>query len=509
MKEHIQHNTCCKGLVREYAWEKYIAITLFFLTALYIVWAVHPVWEQQLLNDDSFITLTYAKNLVAGNGFVYNHPPSTLGTTTPLFTLLTALLAFLFPSLGLIKGAILLSIIPCISTGVVLYLMARYFKWRPLSSVILAVVPLTVIDNTWLLYIGMENWLFQFLLVLTFYLCILNRPKLAGVTVGLLFLTRGEGALIAIILVGYFFAIHKHIPLKFIIASALVLFFFLFYAYTTFGTILPNTLTAKTAQREFFLTHGLDYGFLSTMFTELPRWISSFNLNYAFGLNILLIAVIVGVYAVTVGKQYHLSLFLIWGVSYFLAYTIINPYTYPWYALHLYFVLEVLAGLGLGWVLNKALYYSKRKRITIEFACIILLYTLLSPNIHRGVNAVFGFTGFERAVPYKAVASWLKEHTMPEDSIAYLEIGYLGYFSENQIIDLAGLIDPLIASKIVKNGFTWGFWYYKPKYFLYNRVFDSEIWLPGIRPGMDQYKEVARFPGGHEGTPLVLLERVE
>ena len=47
--------------------------------------------------DDSFITYRYSRNLLAGNGFVYNPGERVLGTTTPLYTLTMA-------SLGLLSG---------------------------------------------------------------------------------------------------------------------------------------------------------------------------------------------------------------------------------------------------------------------------------------------------------------------------------------------------------------------------------------------------------------------
>ncbi|MBZ0305706.1 MAG: hypothetical protein K8I82_06525, partial [Anaerolineae bacterium] len=36
--------------------------------------------------DDAFITFRYSRNLVEGNGFVYNPGDKVLGTTTPLYT---------------------------------------------------------------------------------------------------------------------------------------------------------------------------------------------------------------------------------------------------------------------------------------------------------------------------------------------------------------------------------------------------------------------------------------
>ena len=40
--------------------------------------------------DDAYITFRYARNIVEGQGFVYNPGVRTLGTTTPLYTLLMA-----------------------------------------------------------------------------------------------------------------------------------------------------------------------------------------------------------------------------------------------------------------------------------------------------------------------------------------------------------------------------------------------------------------------------------
>src|SRR3954453_1418522 len=43
--------------------------------------------------DDAFITFRYSRNIVEGQGFVYNIGIPSLGTTTPLFTLLMAVIS--------------------------------------------------------------------------------------------------------------------------------------------------------------------------------------------------------------------------------------------------------------------------------------------------------------------------------------------------------------------------------------------------------------------------------
>ena len=63
--------------------------------------------------DDAFITFRYARNILAGQGFVYNPGEAVLGTTTPLYTLLMAGLGALtggvaapFPQLALLVNAL-------------------------------------------------------------------------------------------------------------------------------------------------------------------------------------------------------------------------------------------------------------------------------------------------------------------------------------------------------------------------------------------------------------------
>src|SRR5450759_412222 len=63
--------------------------------------------------DDPFITYRYAANLQHGLGFVYNSGERVLSTTTPLFTILLALLGNLWhdlPHLAVLLGAFSLAL---------------------------------------------------------------------------------------------------------------------------------------------------------------------------------------------------------------------------------------------------------------------------------------------------------------------------------------------------------------------------------------------------------------
>lgn len=51
----------------------------------------------------------------------------------------------------------------------------------------------------------------------------------------------------------------------------------------------------------------------------------------------------------------------------------------------------------------------------------------------------------------KQLALWFRDHSAPDASIATCLIGHTGLFSERRIIDLCGIIDPVIAHKQVEN----------------------------------------------------------
>lgn len=86
--------------------------------------------------DDAFITFRYSRNLVAGHGFVYNLDQRTLGTTTPLYTLLMAGTGWITGSSGYPWLALAVNALADAITAGLLALMA----WRVSGRVALAAV---------------------------------------------------------------------------------------------------------------------------------------------------------------------------------------------------------------------------------------------------------------------------------------------------------------------------------------------------------------------------------
>ena len=87
--------------------------------------------------DDAFITFRYSRNLVEGQGFVYNPGVHTLGTTTPLFALTMASISGLTGGQDFQWYAIAVSALADAGTVALLYLLGR----RLIGSDWLAIFP--------------------------------------------------------------------------------------------------------------------------------------------------------------------------------------------------------------------------------------------------------------------------------------------------------------------------------------------------------------------------------
>jgi hypothetical protein len=82
-------------------------------------------WIGPYRHDDIYITLTFARNIAAGAGFVYNGGPPILGTTSPLLALLVAGVSWLLPGVSLLTIATSISVTTWIATA---WLLAACWK---------------------------------------------------------------------------------------------------------------------------------------------------------------------------------------------------------------------------------------------------------------------------------------------------------------------------------------------------------------------------------------------
>jgi hypothetical protein len=374
-----------------------LSINIFPLYVLY-------TYPYQDLNDDSLITLTYAKNLAHGRGFVFNHEPPVLGTTTPLFTLLVTAIAILLPQVEIAWIALFLSILCWVGIEFVILLFRDTFELAMWQAAVLCII---IVASGWISNLGMEAYLFAFLLIVSIALFLNNHRFYAGVSAGLLFLTRYEGILVFCLLfsddiIRHFIQepnnalqIRKRI-LKLCVGFASIVIPWFLYAYLTFGSILPNTLAAKMAQGRLAFSRP----FLQRLFYE---WAPSWGKQLTWGrfpfVNLWWILVLIGLITVVVQKRKWLF-FLIWILAYIGGYSILGVSAYAWYQLPIVFVANILLGLGLITCIE---FLTKQKKLQwAGFISAIILTGVVAFNLVKPrFAATFYKQGDVRGASYR------------------------------------------------------------------------------------------------------------
>ncbi len=192
--------------------------------------------------EDFYITLRYAENIAHGQGFVYNAGQWTLGTTTPLYTLL---LAFCL-RLGLnapLTGKLLAIGAECLA-GVAIFRLGRAVG-RPgaglAAALCLAVAPVNLIWATK----GMEVELVAGATALLWMAWAERREGLAWASAGVLVLLRIDGlAAVAVLLAATLIRDRRPPWRGLALFLALTLPWFAFATWR-FGSPLPASLRAK------------------------------------------------------------------------------------------------------------------------------------------------------------------------------------------------------------------------------------------------------------------------
>jgi hypothetical protein len=214
--------------------------------------------------DDAFITFRYARNLLAGSGFVYNPGEAVLGTTTPLYTLLMAGLGAPwgaanapFPSLALAVNALADAATCLLLIWLGKRIGARWAGWA--AAAVWAVAPFSVTFAIG----GLETSLYVLLLTGAAAAALGGRRAAAALLGSMALLTRPD----ALILLGPLvlerayaaFLARPRQPLRWAEAAAFgvpVLAWGIF-ATISFGSPLPNSILAKAVAYHLQPADGL------------------------------------------------------------------------------------------------------------------------------------------------------------------------------------------------------------------------------------------------------------
>jgi hypothetical protein len=374
--------------------------------------------------DDAFITFRYAENLAAGLGFVYNEGEQVLGTSTPLYTLLLAVLRI--PRFPLPEAALVLSLAASAGTALILYRFASLARLRHLAFLpVLCYIlwPRSLPAET----AGLETAVFTLLVTASFYYLHRRLDIYAVGAATLATLTRPEGFWALTIVLAVCCYRHRYHRLAFSGLSLFLLVPWLGFAGVYFGSPLPHSITAKLALYSRFGT--------SEFWPSLKYLLA---LHTPFGWLTVAAAVAGAIWLWRTQRFGRAE--ILWLAGMFAFFALANTRLFFWYIVPIYpiFLLFVSAAAMHVWdrLSTAAQQNSWGHRLIALTASILLIFGAMGPlAFYRQAQ-----DDLDRA--HRRVGWYLYAEAKPDAVVAAEDIGYLGYYSLRRILDRDGLVSP-------------------------------------------------------------------
>ncbi|MEQ8819955.1 MAG: hypothetical protein RLY93_06895 [Sumerlaeia bacterium] len=421
--------------------------------AIWGAWAVTRFAGYMIVDDDAMISFAYSRNLVEGNGFVFNPGERVYGTTAPLFAL--------FAAAGMVLGFApwdWVLAFDVLWAGVVLWRLRQLLElcgWPgafPLAGGLLVIAfPYTMPVP------GMETFLFIALIASALASCgaFLARggspvaPVAWGTGAALL---RPDGVLVLGVVAAFvaerLLRERAWRRLAWAYAPMLALPMFWLAAGAWFGAVVPHSMQAKAANTQAVDFRGTFW------FRHLEYLVWSYQAPHLLALGVL------GGWIGCVRRKAGRPLAAFYLV-YFGVFALGRAPNVIWYRSPLIVLEYAFAGaaiflLARGLVRLGGGRFSRLRGvpggpIAVAVLSVLLAVLLLVPQrtAWKGYSRYLrdlGVGGNLRG--YRDVALYLSESRAPEDPlplVAAHEIGYLGYFRAGRVFDLQGLVTPRVA----------------------------------------------------------------
>ena len=414
-----------------------IALGILLLAGL-TTWLAVRHWTGSIL-EDALITYKYAVNLAAGVGFAYNSGEIVQGTTTPLHTILCALICKLAGANALMAvNAAFMAIAGAAAGGFTYVAMRDAGTGRRAASVALVVFFLHPLILSHAIG-GMETPLVILFMASSWWAVGRKRIVLAAALCSLLALTRIDSlAWTGILVVQVARTSRRDAALIAVVALA-VTAAWLGFAVWLFGSALPHSAIAKRVIQpdSSLVARAAAWGRMgatgmSAGFRALP----------AAGLALF----VIGVGRIIAERSRKaLDPVVVYAVVFPVALFVVSAPTFSWYVTPVGWASIVVAAQALdfeGVVTPRLRFLSARPVVVLVALGVIVAGSLaVLPRSVRGMRI-----DQENNDGFRAeVGRWLAVTSPRGASVAMEAIGYEGFYCNRRVIDLAGLISPEVV----------------------------------------------------------------
>ena len=435
-----------------------LALVVAGLFAMYLSAELRQNHEPGFPLDDSWIHMTFARNLARGWGLAYNHGEPVAGSTAPLWTFILALVHVLVRNalaavvVAKLLGAALLFVSAVFAFRITARLTGS--KWTGLAAG-LAVVTLGPMG--WAMMSGMEVTLSVALTLAGIYYYLRFRTGrlsvLAWVLLGLAAWARPESMLLAV------FAALDSLLRRFVLKQRLafwrgfgvwlvVVLAYFGLNYSLSGSPFPQTYQAKVGNTGLFaaVAAGNFPQLKGLLIVSVPSYFAEFCVHLWRANPMLAMLVPVGLFGLVVSalrRRRSTGLFIpLVVLGYVPAIGLVSPVggaafqsgRYIGNATALAAVVAVI-GLAYVWRLIRQRVIRLGVTATLSALTVFNVLTVTSATVRNTTRAESSINQMQ-----VALGQWLADNTPAGATIACNDIGAIGYFSNRRILDLRGLV---------------------------------------------------------------------
>ena len=425
---------------------------LFLVFGLLLgVWLAFPKEPGVFPLDDSYIHLSYVRNLAETGTLSFNPGELSTGSSSPLWVVV--LTPFYWVGLDIYWTVLAISLILLVLLTYLVITTVRdiavklgFTQREAISAALFAGLLLALNGNIfWLALSGMETLLFLTLGLITILVYArIGFGYLTGVLCGLVILTHPSGGALPVTLVLFELANKRWLSwLRGAIAMAIVLSPYLAFLVYVNGDIVPTTGQGKTIT---YVHSGLEYD-------QMWHFVQEFFVYQKFLTQHILLLIIAGFVAMAVlfrnrrglrtlaksllGEHSLLTVLVVWGILHFalfmVTFRILLHHTR--YLANEYIIWAVLGSLSL------LFFYRIKSRI--PFGPLLGLGSLgLAASTMFFWSGVYGNDVKHVDEAYIRMGEWINQNTPPDSKIAAFDIGVLRFVGDRETVDLGGLVDP-------------------------------------------------------------------
>jgi arabinofuranosyltransferase len=440
--------------------------------------------------DDFFITYRYALNLAHGHGFVFNPGERVFGTTDPGLGLLLGALCYVTRAPVPLIGTVVFS---SSLVGIAAILLLEGRRRGYVIETILGGSLLMASSYVWGNH-GAAAPLALLLLLLAARLAE-QRMTAAGVLAGIAVWVRPD-AVLGVALLALILWRGKRVPWRFAVAAGCVIAAGAGLAWLYFGSPLPNTLGAKLDMATAAADSWSGMRFWRRASVPISR-------HFGGEWPAVLIAAACGGWPLATRAGRPGLLLALFGLALAAAYPLLGVPFFSWYILPCLIAaiygLAFFAGAVGGWLAARTPHPQGIRAAVAVGLFVLLAFTTLRTSwwFFRGAAPV------PHMLSYRRGAEWIKTHSAAGDSIAYVEIGAIGYYSERPILDLMGLVSPAARPYVLQNDLL-GALREKPTEFVLYHTRGRMGPIVKSRWFKRRYREVMRFEDPGEGKKAAL-----